>query len=448
MDKKMIIAVAVVAVVVAAAGAVAFTVMNNNKDNGSDYTELRLVVYGNANNDNYLDSKDVDLVKSIADSGSWDKEKYPFADANNDGKVDSADVDTVKGFLDGKQSLMYYKNWSGGVSKVHYPVTGKISVSYDIALDIAILSGWYDQIGYMNVTQANIDKISTDSYPGADKIKTVGTYPYDFETVYSKDDLVLVTGDNYNYDETFMNQMDAAQETGKTKDYLLLPFARCVNGMDCNTTIVTMGVMTMHQDVTKKYIEYIENIDKTVHAKLNEMGNNLSCLIFYRVDGNDAFTLRVPNNSGFHHSNVYMIQSLGFTNAAGSSNNGGVKCGIEQIIGYDADVIFVINTGWVNEDLTDSQFHDKVRDMMGYLEQTRAYKEGKVYYVGFELIGSAPGYATVPVLMSFIWPDVFDEETGWNTLQSFYKDYLNRDIDVRNSHLAPLRMSDVGLSPA
>lgn len=445
MDKKMIIGLAVVAVVVASAACVTFVVMTSD-DDGNKYAEMRLVVYGNANNDNYLNDKDVDLIKSIAKDGNWDKETNPFADANNDGKVDSSDVDAVNGFLEGKTSIMYYRDWNNKVSYVHYPVTGKIGVSYDVCLDAAILGGWYGQVKYMNINQSEISEIDESYYPGVHSFISTGKNGHDFDEVYSHEDLALCCGDNYNFSDEFISKMLGAHNNGGTKDVLLLPFARCVNGMDMSTTIITVSVMTMHQADCKKYIEYLEGIDKSVHSKLDKMGNNLSEVIFYRVNGNDNFTLRVPNSTGFHHSNVYMIKSLGFKSAAGESKNGGVNCGIDEIIHYDPDVIFVINTGWVYADLTDEQFKSKVKEMFGYLEQTRAYKQGNVFYIGYELIGSAPAYAVLPLLASFVWPDQFDEDDGWKELQDFYSKYLNRNIDVKNSHIAPLKMSDLGLA--
>lgn len=446
MDKKMIISIAVVAVVVAAAAAVAITVMNPSDEEKPDYSELRLVVYGNANNDNYLDQKDVDFIQAIVDKDvTWDKKTHPFADANNDGKVDADDVKTVKGFLAGEKSIMYYRDWNGEASYVHFPVTGKISASYDVALDAAMISGWYDQVGYMNINASRIAAISTTLYPGVDKFVSTGNNGYDFDDVYSHDDLVLCCGDSYNFDDTFYSKMLGAHRNGGTKDFLKLPFARCVNGMDINTTIVTMGVMTMHQEHTKAYIDYMADIDNTIHSKLDGFENDLSYVIFYKVNGNDAFTLRVPNTTGFHHTNVYLVESLGFTSAAGKTSSGGVDCGIDDILSYDPDVIFIINTGWVNASLTDEQFTNNVKDMYKHLEHTRAYKNGNIWYFGYEVIGSAPGYATLPLLASFVWPDQFDEKEGWDILQNFYSTFLHRNTDIKETHLAPLKMEDLGL---
>ena len=92
MDKKLFAVVAVV-IVVAAACVVVFATGSNDDDGPVLTGSGRLLVYGNADNNDYLDENDVKTIQNILEEGSWDKEKYPFADANHDGVVTSEDVD-------------------------------------------------------------------------------------------------------------------------------------------------------------------------------------------------------------------------------------------------------------------------------------------------------------------------------------------------------------------
>ncbi|MBR2255184.1 MAG: Ig-like domain-containing protein [Candidatus Methanomethylophilaceae archaeon] len=126
-----IVAVAVVAVVLVA-GIGAFLVLQNGGDKEqTGKSDGRLQVYGNANNDDYLDSKDVDLVKDIAEGESsadsskridW-KSLYPYADADNDGKVDSKDVELTQALADRKSgTTVYYLDGTGAVKSVEYPI--------------------------------------------------------------------------------------------------------------------------------------------------------------------------------------------------------------------------------------------------------------------------------------------------------------------------------------
>ena len=114
MDNKTTIIIAVVAVVIIAAVA-AFVVMNNNgggseptDDDKEYFIDTQLRVFGNADNNDYLDKADLTFIKNIADGKEkWHSSLNPLADANVDGKVDSKDYDLVQAFLDGKEGTMY-----------------------------------------------------------------------------------------------------------------------------------------------------------------------------------------------------------------------------------------------------------------------------------------------------------------------------------------------------
>ena len=95
MKTKVIIVIAVV-VIVAAASVAAVVLINNEKSKPNrEYaggTVGCLQVYGNANNDYYIDDSDVKLIKKIIDENiAWEKD-YPFADADCNGKIDENDV--------------------------------------------------------------------------------------------------------------------------------------------------------------------------------------------------------------------------------------------------------------------------------------------------------------------------------------------------------------------
>lgn len=117
MDKKMIIAIVIVAILAVAAVAVIIS-MNGSKDlPNSNNLDGRLAVFGNANQDDYLDSRDVDTVKKII-AGEIEPTYYDcyksyggqlvqrsFADANVDGKIDEADVKWIERMVDREKNM-------------------------------------------------------------------------------------------------------------------------------------------------------------------------------------------------------------------------------------------------------------------------------------------------------------------------------------------------------
>ena len=147
MDKKLFAVIAAI-IIVAAAGVVAFVTL---ADDDGDVKALtgsgRLLVYGNADNDDYLDNADVEKIQSIIDSGKWDRTEYPFADADHDGDVDADDITYLKKLLEGKETTKMWYVGSGKIDYyVNYPNTGKIAVTVDYGLMMGQVLGVYDRI--------------------------------------------------------------------------------------------------------------------------------------------------------------------------------------------------------------------------------------------------------------------------------------------------------------
>lgn len=137
-NKMIMIVVAVVVIVAIAAAAVVLTKGNgggggggheagdrvgeelNTKDYPSD--EGRLWVYGNANEDDFINNADVVYLEGII---SGKNKETQLADANADGVIDQKDVDQLKAMINAtaktKMTVYYVDNYFR-VAKVNWPV--------------------------------------------------------------------------------------------------------------------------------------------------------------------------------------------------------------------------------------------------------------------------------------------------------------------------------------
>lgn len=144
MNTKFIAIIAVAVIVVAGAGTAVFLL---NKDSGDDKVETtdRLMILGNADNDDDIDDNDVSTLEDIIDEGTWDKEKYPYADADNSGTIDSADVEIVKGIIDKSATSVKYVNVNGDIKDAHYPINKFVTVG-TYAANAAVELGLCDKV--------------------------------------------------------------------------------------------------------------------------------------------------------------------------------------------------------------------------------------------------------------------------------------------------------------
>lgn len=168
-NKNTIIVIAAV-VVVAIVAVAAFAVMNNNgggsdtKDGArvgeqlkeSDFPDSgsRLWIYGNANEDDKLDSSDVVALENMVKGSVL---RTQLADANADGEVDDKDVTYLKSILAATESTkidVYYVDNYFKVAKVSWPVKS-IATSYCSGLYTAEATGLTDKIAMVDSTIAD-----------------------------------------------------------------------------------------------------------------------------------------------------------------------------------------------------------------------------------------------------------------------------------------------------
>ena len=168
MDNK-IIAILLVAIIVIA-GVAAYALMSNggNDDKKEDTptsdpgkrigenmtkklpsSSSRLWVFGNANEDDRMDSSDVTYLQGVI---SGKNKTTVLCDANADGKVDSADVDYLRSIIDaGKDTKLdvYYIDDYTTIQKVSWPVR-TIAISYCSGVYTTEATGLMDKVAMVN----------------------------------------------------------------------------------------------------------------------------------------------------------------------------------------------------------------------------------------------------------------------------------------------------------
>jgi len=146
MNTKVLVIVGVLVVVIAAAGA--FLLLNMNGGNNAPAYEPtgRLMILGNADNNDDIDKNDVDTIRQIIKDGKWDVKKYPYADANNDGDITEEDATMVEKIIDKTVGKLFYVNCLGEIKDAHYPISKYVSVG-TFAINVMIVLGQEKCVG-------------------------------------------------------------------------------------------------------------------------------------------------------------------------------------------------------------------------------------------------------------------------------------------------------------
>ena len=150
--------VLVVAALVVAAGGASFFLLHQGSSDNEAINKSPLPVFGNANEDGYVNGDDVDLINKMIDEQT-PIESYPFADANRDGKLNDDDIKIVNDLIAGNPTRVIFVDQYDLVKEkyryvtVDYPLKDIVTQNADMLLLTQMISGDDRVAGYI----ANID---------------------------------------------------------------------------------------------------------------------------------------------------------------------------------------------------------------------------------------------------------------------------------------------------
>lgn len=445
-NKLVAVVVIVVVIVIAAVAVVALSDDDDddNKGNSGTYVnnaDEKARIYGNANNDSYLNSEDVTLIQKIIDEKlDWQKE-YPYADANNDGKVDSSDVTYVQNFIDGKSQLMYYTTNTGDTDYIHYPLSGKIGCNYDYGYMVAqILDKWGDVTAGITrwTTQQNSDgsyKVTELRYPGVRGFTDLGTTD-DRETLAEnilKSGISIYMGQP---DTTVQKYLRAAESsTGKVVDVINLKYASMNAYGTPVSAVMTTGIMFNAQDKAKEYLDKFNSTLEYIHTKTANLQSKTFIQPYNPGDGaQTAVDCLGISSTGYNAMGDYWtISLLPMTDGLGAQAAGNyIKVDKETIMQANPDVMIISMWGVMTEETPVATAQKAFEQYAANMSGVAAYPNS-TYGVCFETIGTPIGISSLLLLASYIWPDVFNEDEGWQSLQEWYDEFTEYKGDIKDA---------------
>lgn len=135
----------------------------------------RLWVYGNVNEDDYLDSRDLDVLRDMVDGRC---EPTVLADANCDGHVDYRDIEYLERIIDRENVDVYYIDNYFTVSKVSWPVD-TIAIGYCSGAYVTDLTGLCGKVKMVDSTIKEFWKGMNPNYASADSYGTTESPDYE-----------------------------------------------------------------------------------------------------------------------------------------------------------------------------------------------------------------------------------------------------------------------------
>lgn len=440
MTKTQIYAIIVVVIIVVAACAVVLVVSGDDDDDDdytlSDYADVGVLIYGNANNDNYIDSEDVNFVQDIIDGNvTWDSDAYPFADADTDGDIDEDDIALIEKIINDEECTIYYLNYFEEVQAINFPlVDNNIMVTYWQQAEAMSILGHWDEV----VVASAAVTLYPDLYP-TDGIEIVGTTGSSSKAV--EDTEVIIENDVDLIIATASTSVRSGLSTIEADDTLGIQIIYLWHsGDDVTSTILTLGVMMCEEETAEAYYDYVTSNQAAITDVVSELDEdevaNILALIVYsntaeRYESNGGYCVMLNDNEGAY----YLLSLLGnMVEYDGEVTEWGYQyLDIEWFLEHDSEIEFMINCEssiGFNDGSTADAYNERFETNAALFSEMTCYSEGKIIGSVYTFLGGFSGTAMLPLLGYMIYPDLFTLEDALESLQYWFDTFTDADVDV------------------
>ena len=432
MQKKSIIAICIIGILIVAT-ATAAVMMGNDDDQDKSYDSgsVKLRIFGNADGNDVIDTKDADLIRDLVDNknDNW-KEEYYFADADHDGELTSNDAAVVEKIVSGEPVKMWYetafstKDHTDGSNDhidafVNYPIGKKIGCEYS-DVDILSVLGIYE---YFSATTLTAQSDYGDSlYPGISKLPALGEKDeLTIEALASAvdkgtiDTLIQWTGGtstNYLWND--------AVRSGLTDKLSIVMVT--IQGEDCINGALMLACMLGDQDLSKPYSEWYAD----AMNKLDKIDGSVkkTCLVM-RTFKSDTLS----NCSAY---NQYQSPALWFSKIINFTDETKGKVGFTSLGSAEAiqsaigDTTFVIcQTKHIPSVKNQEQYNawcaEKLESIFGNLP---VYESKSIYTIDFSIMPFFGGPAGCMLLASQIYPELITADEASSMVDDYCSKFM------------------------
>ncbi len=293
MNTKLIAIIAASIVVVAGVGAFVLIGGNDSDDDFKNYGG-RLMVFGNANNDDFIDEDDIAVVKQIISDGVWDENKYPYADATRDGKVNEEDIKFIEKMIKRDPMTLSYINVAGEEKKIGYPIGNIVVIGSDSMRGMQILgladkvvgrNGSADPNNYLDPTlNKTIMDNATQVSPSTSKID-VGLLSKLMDK--TSVDVVVTT-------DTAFKDTEAAVE-GLGPKVVRMKFSDESKGIN---SFLTFGYLANAEDKAKAVTAFLDKVQRNIDNKLSTLSEDKRVTAVMMAGGGGLYANTITTGYG------------------------------------------------------------------------------------------------------------------------------------------------------
>ena len=383
------------------------------------------MIYGNANNDDYLDESDVTALETIIESGTWVENKAPLADANQDGVIDEKDVEMVKKMVNREPMDIYYQGWdfkTPAVKKVGYPIKTCVVTGSNVLMAVKSI-GATDRIVGASISTSTLDKVLYsdiyDNVPDVSKNSIITIVPEEFSKVNDKTPVdAIITMNSVSYvknEETFLKSgVDVVRVAAS-------------DGLDSISAYITLGFLLECEERANDFARFCDDLIGDVEEKLDG------------VERKTSLSVTMTNSvSGLGSDYAEAVALAGGKDIADWDGSRNFKTGEEWLYEYPSQYIMHVRSMGLGD--VDKQKEWDTRAV--YFKNTAAYKDGHYYLIN----GSMPVALRIAYMAETFNPDIFGNGYGDKYMQEYldrFMDNLSGKYDVKTQLTSVISIDEV-----
>jgi iron complex transport system substrate-binding protein len=396
---KTIAILVVLAIVVVGIGVVLLYGVSGSSEYRSTNVTGRLTIFGNVNNDDYIDEKDLDILERII-SGEESVDDRPLADADQDGSITQSDMDMVERMVDRESMEIFYLDPNGRICSVNYPVDNVVVVGTNILTAMKSIGGVEKMLGISGGDRDPVLFSDVIDLP----LVSDNTFDADSELVSMIDGVqAIITQDSSAY----LENEDVFTEAG-----IDVVRVAASNGLETISGIITLGYLLDLEDNANRYARFCDETLAFIESKVGDGAladsERVTCL-----------SVTMSNYVGGTISDYYEATEMaGAINLADwDTTTQRFNIGDEWLYAYDPDyIIHVRSIGY--EGIDDQSIWDKYSI---YFTEMGAYQDGN-YMI---LNGNMPVVIRIAYMAAIFYPDIFGEDYGEKAHQEFIDNFMD-----------------------
>ena len=373
-----------------------------------------LGIYGNANEDDTIDMRDLTYVKLIF---FGKKSETELADAKYDGKINPLDFIQIKLIIVGKEKEMTIIDGADRTMTVNKPIN-------------SVVCTFDQQIEALRVLKISKDKIvgapegtslDTDFFPEFGDVRSIGTsWKPDLEAILELyPDLVFL-----HTSSGFGDTHGAAQKTLEAAGITVVRFDLKENYPEA---IEKFGYVFDKKGEAEEFLDWYGNILNTVEDRTKEIPDEDKPKVYpegstkYKISDRDDWAIALAGGK-----DIFV------------GGNGAIDA--EAVIDYDPDIIIkpTWKAGGYGLDAGDTAGLKAVRDeIMGRseLQNVKAVKEGRVYVITTHLWTYMPKtgnrhFIGICYMAKWFHPALFEDLDPQAIHQEYLTEFQGLDYDL------------------